>query len=98
MRREGALVWATADYQKTGVVPYVHDDGARVPSLRRLYKKHPYLTNGSAPDLDSLLERVRFSTDSFWHQTSPIDGETARATGTLDARTRADLIAFLDLL
>ena len=39
MAREGALVWARGDYEKTGVLPYVSDAGARVVSLRRLYKK-----------------------------------------------------------
>ncbi|WP_437964044.1 hypothetical protein WMF04_30520 [Sorangium sp. So ce260] len=57
---EGAIVWGRAGYEKTGVVPYVHEDGARVPSLRRLYKKRPYFTNGSAKTLREVLERARF--------------------------------------
>src|SRR5262249_38828959 len=43
----GPIVWARNTYEKTGIVPYVHASGARVPSLRRLYKKRPYFTNGS---------------------------------------------------
>src|SRR5690606_7468347 len=38
MAPEGALVWGSAAYARTGVTPYVHERGARVPSLRRLYK------------------------------------------------------------
>ena len=45
------IVWAHAEYEKTGVEPYVNEHGARVVSLRRLYKKHPYFTNGSAPEI-----------------------------------------------
>src|SRR5439155_1444646 len=50
MTRQGPIVWARDTYEKTGVVPYVHEAGTRVPSLRRLYKKRPYFTNGSAAD------------------------------------------------
>lgn len=56
----GSLVWASEKYEKTGVVPYVHDEGARTTSLRRLYKKRPYFTNGSAADLETVLGAVRF--------------------------------------
>ncbi|WP_437774686.1 hypothetical protein [Sorangium sp. So ce1097] len=58
---EGAIVWGRAGYEKTGVVPYVHEQGARVPSLRRLYKKRPYFTNGSARTLRDVLDRARFA-------------------------------------
>ncbi|WP_437630121.1 hypothetical protein [Sorangium sp. So ce854] len=58
---EGAIVWGRAGHEKTGVVPYVHEQGARVPSLRRLYKKRPYFTNGSARTLRDVLERARFA-------------------------------------
>jgi len=63
----GPIVWGSDVYKKTGVVPYVHEDGARVPSLRRLYKKHPYFTNGSAAELGDVLARARFTKDAFWH-------------------------------
>jgi hypothetical protein len=59
------IVWGKAEYKKTGVVPYVHENGARVPSLRRLYKKRPYFTNGSAKTLDEVLARARFSGDGL---------------------------------
>ncbi len=87
---EGALVWGRAGYEKTGILPYVHEDGARVPSLRRLYKKHPYFTNGSAPDLPAVVERARFSGGAFFH--SAKEGEA------LSAKEQASLLAFLDLL
>lgn len=87
-----ALVWASSDYAQTGVVPYVHPRGARVPSLRRLYKKRPYFTNGTAASIDDVLQRARFTASEFWHDGGPA------AASRLDARTRAALAAFLDLL
>lgn len=87
---EGAIVWGRAGYEKTGVVPYVHEDGARVPSLRRLYKKHPYFTNGSAPELAAVLEQARVVGGAFFH--------VAKEGAPLSARDRTALLAFLDLL
>jgi len=87
------IVWARAERERTGVEPYVHPNGARVPSLRRLYKKRPYFTNGSAADLEALLRSVRFTPARFYHQQPPAD-----ATLGLDAEQRAKLHAFLDLL
>ncbi len=87
----GPLVWASDAYEKTGVVPYVHELGARVPSLRRLYKKKPYFTSGSAADVRAVLERARFGPDRFAHAGST-EGEA------LDAATVRALEAFLDLL
>jgi hypothetical protein len=93
MAREGAIVWGKAEYQKTGILPYVHEDGARVPSLRRLYKKRPYFTNGSAKDLEAVLDQARLLPDGFQHAiTRPDRG------ATLDEPSRAALLAFLDLL
>jgi hypothetical protein len=87
---EGAIVWGRAGYEKTGVLPYVHEDGARVPSLRRLYKKHPYFTNGSAPDVAAVLDRARVSGGVFFH--------AAKEGDALSAREQTRLLAFLDLL
>ena len=83
----GPIVWSDAAYAKTGVVPYVHDLGARVPPLRRLYKKWPYFTTGSARSLADVLDRF---TDDGMH-----DGGTG---AHLDATTWQALLAFLDLL
>ncbi|WP_433926745.1 hypothetical protein AB3662_27960 [Sorangium cellulosum] len=105
---EGAIVWGRAGYEKTGVVPYVHEEGARVPSLRRLYKKRPYFTNGSARTLRDVLERARFAAPSgagatagppaapgaFFHDGAPAgEGLAALDPGAIEA-----LLAFLDLL
>ncbi|MEO8877927.1 MAG: hypothetical protein ABI461_20205, partial [Polyangiaceae bacterium] len=87
-----AIVWARASYEKTGVVPYVHELGARVPSLRRLAKKRPYFTNGSAPDLANVLDRARFSGESFSHS-----GGAPDATA-LSPAEKGELAAFLQLL
>ncbi|MBX3191661.1 MAG: hypothetical protein KF819_32005 [Labilithrix sp.] len=86
------IVWGSAGYRKTGVEPYVHPEGARTPSLRRLYKKHPYFTNGSARSIDDVLDGVRLDGDRFFHQRAP-DG----ATGVGVDQKRA-LRAFLELL
>ena len=94
LSREGPLVWAMDERRKTGVQPYVHEEGARVPSLRRLYKKRPYLTNGSARDLGAVLERARFGAGSFFHDAAPADPSLLR----LGDAERAALLAFLDLL
>jgi hypothetical protein len=102
MTPSGPIVWGKAEYKKTGIVPYVHDNGARVPSLRRLYKKRPYFTNGSARTLEEVLARARFipvdvgraasgaSAEGFWHE--------APGGDALDERARAALLRFLDLL
>ncbi len=92
MAPEGALVWASAEYEKTGVLPYVNERGARVVSLRRLYKKYPYFTNGSAKDLASVLDRASFAGDRFFHDAAP-----AGAIG-LRADEKGALHAFLNLL
>ena len=90
----GPLVWASADYRKTGVTPYVHELGARVPSLRRLYKKWPYFTNGTARTLDDLVAAARFDPQRFFHASAPADP----ALGQFSSYERFDLVAFLQLL
>ena len=92
MSREGPIVWAHAEYEKTGVEPYVNERGARVVSLRRLYKKHPYFTNGSAKDLRTILDGARFANGRFWHEGAP---DTATS---LTDQEKSQLAAFLDLL
>ena len=89
---EGAIVWARDGYEKTGVEPYVHPRGARTTSLRRLYKKHPYFTNGSANDLAQVLSLARFTDSAFFHENAP-----AEAKGLDDAEREA-VLAFLALL
>ena len=61
------LVWGAPFYTKTGIRPYVHRAGARVPSLRRVQQKHPYFTNGSSPTLGHLLARFRYRELTAWH-------------------------------
>lgn len=94
MAREGAIVWARAEYEKAGVEPYVNENGARVVSLRRLFKKYPYFTNGTAKSLSDVLDRVRYDETSFFHDRAPTRG-TLRA---LTAQEKEALLAFLDLL
>ncbi|WP_234022612.1 hypothetical protein [Sorangium cellulosum] len=109
---EGAIVWGRSGYEKTGVVPYVHEQGARVPSLRRLYKKKPYFTNGSAKTLRDVLERARFddpreaasvgraagaSPRAFFHDAAG-EGGAPEGLAALDPGAIEALLAFLDLL
>lgn len=88
--RSAPLVWARADHEQTGVLPYVHERGTRITSLRRLALKPRYFTNGSAPDLASVLDRFRLSSDGARHAGG--EGQP------LSARDRATLLAFLQLL
>nr|MBA2543286.1 c-type cytochrome [Deltaproteobacteria bacterium] len=88
----GPLVWNTAEYAKTGVLPYVHEDGARIPTLRRLYKKWPYFTNGSAKSLAEVVDRFAYDARSSLHD------QGAPAMTRLPADDKAALLAFLDLL
>lgn len=85
----GAVLWASEDRYRTGVQPYVHEDGARVPSLRRLWVKRPYLTQGGAPDLEAVLAGVRVGVDAVH------GGEQGEP---LSADDRDALAGFLDLL
>jgi hypothetical protein len=91
MSPEGPIVWARAEYAKTGVLPYVNERGTRVVSLRRLYKKFPYFTNGSAKSIRSVLDRARVVDGGFLH-----DGGDG-ASGLTDEE-KEQLASFLDLL
>jgi hypothetical protein len=93
MSPAGAIVWARDTREQTGIVPYVHPEGTRIPSLRRLYRKRPYFTNGSSPDLESVLARARVTPAGFMH-----DGSATPGGEPLDPSERAALRAFLDLL
>jgi hypothetical protein len=90
----GPIVWTNAAYEKTGVIPYVHTDGARVPALRRLYKKWPYFTSGRAKSLADVVDRFASSPTATYHDAAPADAQLARLT----ADDKAALLAFLDLL
>lgn len=64
----GPIVWARDSYEKTGIEPLVHPRGARVPSLRRVYAKYPYFTNGSVRSLSELLGAARWNDERFYHR------------------------------
>ena len=88
-------MWAHSDYEMTGVTPYVSEKGARVVSLRRLYKKYPYFTNGSAKSVRAVLDRVRVVDGRFFHDNAP---PAAGPSGALSEDEKNALAAFLDLL
>ena len=90
--RGAALVWASSEYAKVGVLPYVHERGTRVPSLRRLALKPRYFTNGSARNMAELLERFRDGPGGALHVAPP------GSTGALSEAQRRALLAFLRLL
>lgn len=88
----GPIVWGQDTYEKTGVEPYVHDRGARVPSLRRLSRKWPYFTNGSAGSLADVLARFAWDDARAYHDGAPA------AAAHLSGDERDALLAFLELL
>lgn len=88
-----AIVWARDGYEKTGVVPYVHDEGARPTSLRRLDLKRRYFTHGAARSLADVLDRASFGPRGFTH-----DGPRPPGAEALDDDERRVLLAFLRLL
>lgn len=86
----GTIIWGRSGYEKTGIQPYVHENGARVPSLRRLHRKRPFFTNGSAADLDAVLASLPAAAGD------PHPGEPPERS--LPREDREALRAFLDLL
>jgi cytochrome c peroxidase len=90
----GPIVWARGDHAKVGVLPYVDPKGTRIPSLRRLYLKRPYLTRGTARTLDELLESVRYSETELLHA----GGEGRPDLLALTPAERVELLAFLQIL
>ncbi len=85
----GGIVWGSETRHRTGVMPYVHAEGARVPSLRRLHVKRPLLTNGRAATPEAVLDAVRLDVPEIH------GGGSGRA---LDAEQKRALAAFLELL
>jgi cytochrome c peroxidase len=95
LQRNAPLVWARGDYEKAGILPYVHERGTRITSLRRLSLKPRYFTNGSAASLDDVLERFRFDAARSVHEASP---DAAPGLTRLDEPARGALLSFLRLL
>lgn len=92
----GDPVWAAPFYTKTGILPYVHRAGARVPSLRRVWEKYPYFTNGSARTMRDLLARFRYRGLSAWHhyESASADAES----GAVQALTAEEVSLLEELL
>jgi hypothetical protein len=85
----GGIVWGSETRHRTGVTPYVHTEGARVPSLRRLHVKRPLFTNGSAATVGAVLDAVRLDTAEVH------GGGSGRPLGPAELEA---LAAFLELL
>ncbi len=90
MSPSGPIVWGDGVRYQTGVTPYVHPDGARTSSLRRLYKKWPYFTNGSARTLQEVLERFGYDASRAYHDGTP--GSASRLTSVEQMQLRAFLV------
>ena len=88
----GPIVWARDGYERTGIVPYVHANGARPSSLRRIADKRPYFTNGSATSLDLVVRGARLDGERFLHGGAPDAAEA------IPKDAAAALVAFLRLL
>ncbi len=95
LARNAPIVWARGDYETSGILPYVHELGTRIPSLRRLHLKPRFFTNGSSPTLEDVLLRFRFSATLAKHDEP---GASVPALDGLDEATRKALLAFLVLL
>jgi hypothetical protein len=91
--RGAPIVWARGDYARSGVEPYVHELGTRIPSLRRLSLKPRYFTNGSAADLEQVLASFGEAPDGATHARSSV-----AAAAPLDPSEQRALLAFLRLL
>jgi hypothetical protein len=91
---EGPIVWARSNYEKVGVLPHVAAEGTRIPSLRRLFLKRPYFTNGTAATLRDVLRMARPGRGRASFQHVAQASETERLTPA----ERAALEAFLVLL
>ncbi len=94
--RDHNLVWARDGYEQTGIVPYVHPRGARPPSLRRVFEKRPYFTNGAATSLSGVLDAARTGPAGFVH--APPPDEAAGDWTAFSPEEKAALEAFLLLL
>jgi hypothetical protein len=93
LRRNAPIVWARGDYARTGVEPYVHELGTRIPSLRRLRLKPRYFTKGSARTLSEVLQQFREGPGGAQHQSS-----NGGAGAALSLEEQRALAAFLQLL
>lgn len=91
------IVWASEAYAQTSIGPWVHDEGARVASLRRLNLIWPYFTTGEAESLEAVVEGVRVGEGgTVDHDLGPLEPKDPR--DGLGPAEREALVAFLRLL
>ncbi|MFV8752231.1 hypothetical protein ACNOYE_16915 [Nannocystaceae bacterium ST9] len=95
LSESGPIVWASDVYAGTAIRPWVHELGARVPSLRRLHLDGPYFTTGQADSVSAVLEGVRIRPDHELRVDHDLPGSPGQA---LSREQQLDLLAFLDLL
>lgn len=107
LSESGPIVWASDVYAATAIQPWVHELGARIPSLRRLHLDGPYFTTGRADSLTSVLAGVRIRTEPAIGLRVDHDlvdgvartGASAEVRGAaLSSSEQQALLAFLHLL
>jgi hypothetical protein len=95
LSESGPIVWASDVYAETAIKPWVHELGARVPSLRRLHLDGPYFTNGAADSVSAVLAGVRIRSEPERR----VDHDLAGSPGEpLAPDEQGALLAFLELL
>ncbi len=89
----GPILWASDVYARTAIEPWVHELGARIPSLRRLHLDGPYFTTGAAASVSAVLAGVRVRSEAR------VDHDLPDSAGQpLAPADQQALLAFLDLL
>lgn len=88
------LIWGADFYSRTGIRPYVDPAGARVPSLRRVWLKYPYFTNGSSKSIRDVLQRFRWSGSTAWHHHEPSADPPAQAFRSEEIEALEALLRF----
>lgn len=83
------LVWGAPLFAKTGIEPYVSPSGARIPSLRRVWRKQPYFTDGSSSTIEDVLRRFRYADAQGWHHVAEA-GDSDDADGSAELTSLSD--------
>lgn len=89
------LVWGAPFLSKTGIHPYVDAAGARVPSLRRIWTKYPYFTDGSAKTIEKVLKDFRYHQFQAWHRVDSQEYPASLSADRLTVAQRRSLQALL---
>lgn len=95
------FTFASEGYQQVGITPWMHETGTRTPSLRRVFDKYPYFTDGSGKSIEDVLRKIRVdrSGSLFLHNADHvIDPEIQKNLQSLSDEEIRLLLAFLQVL